>query len=73
MRETEVDISFHFSCFCMLFETNVAKDKQEFSQYDSCAEFVARCGKMQCAAQNNLKGHYASHGCDGGLTLRFTF
>ena len=30
-RETEVDFTFHFPVFCTLFQTNVAKDKQEFS------------------------------------------
>ena len=32
-RETEVDVTFHFPVlhFAFLFQTNVAKDKQEFS------------------------------------------
>ena len=30
-EETEVDVTFHFSCFAFCFQTNVAKDKQEFS------------------------------------------
>ena len=41
-RETEVGTMFRhvsFSCFCILFQTNVAKDKQEFSLYCNCAEF----------------------------------
>ena len=32
---------------------------------------AVRCSA--CATQNNLKSHYAYHGSDGGLTLRFTF
>ena len=63
-RETEVGstfcfISFHF-LFARCFQTNVAKDKQEFSLCCIFVQsFVARCCKMQCvcAAQNNLKGH----------------
>ena len=63
-RETEVGstfcfISFHF-CLHVVFQTNVAKDKQEFLLcFIFVQSFVARCCKMQCvcAAQNNLKGH----------------
>ena len=42
-RETEVGstfrfISFHF-CLHVVFQTNVAKDKQEFHHVSFCAEF----------------------------------
>ena len=61
-RETEVGSTFHFVSFLFArcFQTNVAKDKQEFfTMFHSVQSFVARCCKMQCvcAVQNNLKGH----------------
>ena len=43
---------FHFVSFLFArcFQTNVAKDKQEFSRcFISVQSFVARCCKMQCA------------------------
>ena len=61
-KETEVGTMFHFVSFLFArcFQTNVAKDKQEFSPcFIFVQSFVARCCEMQCvcAAQNNLKGH----------------
>ena len=50
-RETEVGSTFHFVSFLFArcFQTNVAKDKQEFSPCSIlCRVFVARCCKMQC-------------------------
>ena len=41
-RETEVDVTFHFVSFLFArcFQTNVAKDKQEFSlSFILCTEF----------------------------------
>ena len=57
-----IHVSFHFVSFLFArcFQTNVAKDKQEFSPcFILVQSFVARYWEMQCvcAAQNNLKGH----------------
>ena len=57
-----IHVSFHSVSFLFArcFQTNVAKDKQEFfTMFHSVQSFVARCCKMQCvcAVQNNLKGH----------------
>ena len=73
LRETEVDVSFHFSCFACCLKQTLPKTNRSFHSISVVQSFVARCCKMQCAARNNLKSHYAYHGCDGGLTLRFTF
>ena len=56
-RETEVGstfrfISFHF-LFARCFQTNVAKDKQEFSPCSIlCRVLLRDAGKMQCAVRS---------------------
>ena len=43
-----IHVSFHF-LFARCFQTNVAKDKQEFfTMFHFVQSFVARCCKMQC-------------------------
>ena len=51
-RETEVGSMFHSVSFLFArcFQTNVAKDKQEFSRcFIFVQSFVARCCKTRCA------------------------
>ena len=72
-RETEVDVTFHFSCFACCFKQTLPKTGV-FTVLQLSRVLLrdaVRCSA--CAMRNNLKGHCAYHECDGGLTLRFTF
>ena len=61
-RETEVDVTFYFFfCSHVVFQTNVAKDKQKFSPcFILCRVLLrdaVRCSVCVCAAQSNRKGY----------------
>ena len=47
-RETEVDVTFHFSCFACCFKQTLTKTNRSFHSIAVMQSFVARCCKMQC-------------------------
>ena len=74
-RRAEVDVFVSCACFCMLCETNVAKDRQEFHNFCFWCQFHSECFvcAMRCATRNNRNSCQTYQECDGGSTLVFHF
>ena len=70
-------LTFHFvfQFFACCFKQTLPKTNRSFHS-SAVVQSLLR-DAVTCSAprkpQNNLKGHYAYHECDGGSTLRFTF
>ena len=47
-RETEVDFTFHFSCFACCLNKRCQRQTGVFTMLHFVQSFVARCCKMQC-------------------------